>query len=235
MHKERRLFLIRHGETSKNKEKIVQGSSYPGAPLNNFGSGQAVKTSRALALEYGFNGNLIIASYLNRALQTANLLTTHIGGQNIQIIPEKDLKEFDFGKLEELTYSEVLKINPKTETEWAKDVKDSFKFPGAKLTFGEFKKGVLKCYKSITESWLNSENQDLIIVTHSIPLRIILLDILEAPSKKWSMIRQENCSINVITYVFQNFYTGESLEKPEIRIETINNTNHLRYDRYRTY
>jgi len=237
MFSERRLFLIRHGETDKNKNKILEDGTYPGSPLNRTGETQAAKTSRALVHDYNFDGNLIVSSDLLRTRQTSHILLTHIDEKYIKIIEKSELREFDYGNLNGEKYKELPISFPEIEKLWVYNPKNNFTFPGSKNTLKKQKTRIINCVTNIIKDiWLpDKKSKDIIFITHGIAIRTIILHFQKAEFKCWSYLDQDNCCINIIKFSYQNFYDGNHLKIPQITIATTNNTNHLINDRYRSY
>jgi broad specificity phosphatase PhoE len=71
-----RLTFLRHGESVANREGIVQG--HLDSPLSDLGREQAEVLASAWAVE-PLRPNLIIASPLMRASETASILSTRLG------------------------------------------------------------------------------------------------------------------------------------------------------------
>jgi broad specificity phosphatase PhoE len=71
-----RLTFLRHGESVANREGIVQG--HLDSPLSDLGREQAEALASAWAVE-PLRPNLIIASPLMRASETASILSTRLG------------------------------------------------------------------------------------------------------------------------------------------------------------
>ena len=84
------LYLIRHGETSWNVKRLIQG--HRDIPLNEKGKVQARKLAAELK---GIHFDAIYSSDLKRASQTAEL----IGRQHrLPVTVSRALRERDFGK-----------------------------------------------------------------------------------------------------------------------------------------
>lgn len=96
-----RLCLIRHGETTWNTEKRLQG--HTDVPLNSHGEAQAVQMAQALK-NIGLSFNALYTSDLKRAADTANAIVQLFG---IKAIINSDLRERHFGALQGLTTSEA--------------------------------------------------------------------------------------------------------------------------------
>lgn len=94
------LYLVRHGETDWNKARRIQGST--DIPLNDTGRSQAAMTGQLLGRR---QWDLIVASPLSRALETAQIIATEVG------LPEPTqhpaLVERRYGDAEGLDYRQV--------------------------------------------------------------------------------------------------------------------------------
>lgn len=95
------LYIVRHGETEWNKEKLLQGST--DIPLSENGRLLAKLSGEALA---GTPFDRIYSSPLKRAYETACLFR---GGQDVPIIRDDRLKELCFGEYEGQNMSLLLK------------------------------------------------------------------------------------------------------------------------------
>ena len=86
------IYLIRHGETDRNKARVLQGRS--DAPLNETGIAQAKEAARFLK-ERGIVFSRVFSSPLIRAVETARILAPDLH-------PELDdrLLEMDYGPYE---------------------------------------------------------------------------------------------------------------------------------------
>lgn len=104
------LIVLRHGQTSFNRENRYLGSLDPA--LNDVGIAQAHSLTQNLSIQ----PTAVICSPLLRARQTAEILCTHLG-----ITPEIDpsFRERDVGVYEGLTQQEAQERFPEL---WAKNV-----------------------------------------------------------------------------------------------------------------
>ena len=87
------LYLIRHGETAKNRQKLLQGRS--DVPLNENGRKQARQAARFFE-EKGIRFDRVYASPLIRAVETARI----IAGEDAEILTDDRLLEMDYGPWE---------------------------------------------------------------------------------------------------------------------------------------
>ena len=105
-----RIIAIRHGETTWNVDARIQGSL--DIPLNATGQAQALRLVTALA---GEPICAIYASDLTRAWETAQ----HLGrAQQLDVIPEKGLRERRFGEFEGKTFREIEAHLPEQAQRW---------------------------------------------------------------------------------------------------------------------
>lgn len=116
-----RIIAIRHGETTWNVDARIQG--HLDIPLNATGQQQAARMALALSHE---PISAIYASDLSRAWETAQ----HLGrARQIEVMPEKGLRERHFGEFEGRTFAEIEATSPAHAQRWRKREPD-FAPPG---------------------------------------------------------------------------------------------------------
>lgn len=93
------LTLVRHGETNWNRDRRIQGST--DVPLNDTGRAQA-KDAAA-----GLQGDIIVASDLSRARETAEIIATERGLPMPRLYP--DLRERAYGDAEGVEAAEFIR------------------------------------------------------------------------------------------------------------------------------
>ena len=86
------IFIVRHGETEKNKSHVLQGRS--DLPLNETGILQAEEVKRRFT-EAGIQFDKVYASPLTRALETAKIIA-----ENVFTVVDERLIEMDYGPYE---------------------------------------------------------------------------------------------------------------------------------------
>lgn len=179
------VYLIRHGETEWNKEKIIQGSVND-EPLNGRGVGQAKK------LAFYFNDkhmDLIISSPLKRAKQTAFFVGTN---KKLKILYNKNFTEIDYGEWSGKKRSEIPRLFP---NEWKNFVEHPEKFA---FRSGE---SISSLYKRVSEAFDKLEkDKNILIVTHMNPIRMIIAHILHLTIPNAYKLHFDNCTINKIRY-----------------------------------
>ena len=94
------LYLVRHGETEWNFQRRIQGST--DVPLNDTGREQARATGRLLSRR---NWDLVVASPLSRALETASIIAEEIGLPSPT--PIDGIVERNYGAAEGMTDREL--------------------------------------------------------------------------------------------------------------------------------
>lgn len=95
-----RLYLIRHGETEHNKNRLIQGHAE--VPLNDAGISQVAQLAQRMA---DLPLDEIQASDLRRTAMTASIVAAHTGAP---IMWEPRFRERDPGELTNKTYEEAM-------------------------------------------------------------------------------------------------------------------------------
>ncbi|MFY9488320.1 MAG: histidine phosphatase family protein [Solirubrobacterales bacterium] len=105
-----RLLLVRHGESEWNADGRLQGQADP--PLSSLGRVQAAHMASRLADE---SIDLVVASDLQRAMDTASALAAAIG---MAITPREDLREVDLGSWTGVSRAEIEAADPEAWRRW---------------------------------------------------------------------------------------------------------------------
>ena len=87
------IYIIRHGQTSMNKARVLQGRS-SNAPLNETGEIQAEETAKWFAAN-GISFDEVWSSPLGRAMQTARIIAG-----DVPVRTDERLIEMDYGPFE---------------------------------------------------------------------------------------------------------------------------------------
>ena len=183
-----KLYIIRHGETSWNKEKKLQGQR--DIMLNENGLRLAELTGEGMKdIEF----DLVISSPLIRAKQTAELV---MAGRQLPLITDKRILEMSFGKWEGecVNNSEVL----------PSDYKDKFyndplhcpKAPGGE-SFQDVLKRTADFYQSLVHNKAY-ENAAILISTHGAASRCLLANFYEDKEDIWRGGVPKNCSVCIV-------------------------------------
>lgn len=182
------LYLVRHGETSLNKERIFQGHLDP--ELSGLGREQAKRLALRLKDE---EIGAFYSSDLLRAYQTASAIAAkHRQG----VIKVKELRGIDCGEWTGKSLEEIEAVYPELLITW-RFQPHSHHMPG-----GE---GVEEVQRRVIRAWqriLTEEaGHNICIVTHAIPVKSLMCHFMEDDlSLMWLTPRQDNGALNIIQF-----------------------------------
>ena len=164
-----RLFFLRHGETSWNREGRLQGQH--DIPLNDLGRAQAEEAGRKLTTLTDPKALPWVASPLSRTVETAQLARREIGLPEDDFLRDDRLKELAFGRWEGLTWKEVRQSDPQRAMQREKDKwltvppeGESYQLLSVRLA-----------------PWLSSLSGDWVVVAHGGVARVLLHDLAGLP------------------------------------------------------
>ena len=180
----KKLFLVRHGQTELNKKGVIQGKI--DSPLTDKGINQAIETAnRAKDL----NIDILIASDLGRAVQTAGIISDEIGVSITKTDPS--FRERDFGKADILTFTEAAEAYPQFVNE--DGIFNLYNdFPESE-TVKDFYNRVVNSINNLMSEYAN---KNVMLVTHAGFLRMMYAYINEiAPEEIFIIYAPENCEI----------------------------------------
>jgi probable phosphoglycerate mutase len=181
------ILLIRHGETSWNAERRLQG--HLDIALNREGERQAALLAAALADE---PLDVIVSSDLLRARQTADALSRLSG---LPVLTDRALRERCYGGFEGMLYTEIAQRFPNEFAAWqARDI-DAVLPLGANRgeTFRQFNRRVTAALLG----WARKHpGKALAIVAHGGVLECIYRAALDMPLETPRLFQVLNASIN---------------------------------------
>jgi phosphoserine phosphatase len=198
------IILVCQGQTEWDQIERFQGNV--DVPLNATGMGQAKKTAKYIHKRW--KPAAIFTSPSRRTMQTAEQIAKTCG---IVVHWTDGLMDMDYGKWQGLTPEDARKQRSEQITNW-------YEHPEiAQIPGGESLEHVRsRAVSALNEiCWLH-ENKEIILVSHSLVNRLILLNVLGLENDHFWNIRQEPCSINII----------EKVEEKYI-VHSINCTSHL--------
>jgi len=199
-----RIFLVRHGETDHNKNRIIMG--HLPSPLNETGKKQSKILAEELK-EKGIQG--IYSSDLVRAAETAEIISSEL---NLPVNYTDKLREHTLGDLDGVGISELL-----DEMDSLIEFDDLMIKNNGELT-EDFMTRVWEEFRNIARE--NKEKDFVLIVSHGGCIRSIIARILDASEVIFDNIKQHNCCINIIDYT-------ESDGKEKFSIELVNDVCHF--------
>ena len=181
------IYLVRHGQTEWNIKGKTQGHGNSKLTQKGIDQAKALADSiSSLPIDY------IYSSDLGRAVETAEIISDKFG---LDVIETPALREMGFGKWEGLLIKEI--------QEEYKDIYHTWRNQPhlAEIPGGE----TLQIIKERTDKFLAELNEKydgkhIVLVTHSVTARVILLSILNSSMENIYRINQGNTALNVIEF-----------------------------------
>lgn len=186
-----KLYVLRHGKTSWNALRKVQGAA--DIPLAQEGIVLAEKVGENLK-DVPFD--ICFTSPLSRARQTAELVLGRRAEQ-IPVIPDKRIQEIDFGILEGTQFKDE-KGNV-TSREMEVFFKEPQNFPRPEN--GENISDILERTREFWEEKINDpllQDKTVLIASHGCAVRALLQNVYHDPENFWHGCVPPNCSINLV-------------------------------------
>ena len=177
--------LIRHGQSTWNRERRVQGQLDP--PLSEEGRQQARRLGHRLA---GRRFAGFYSSDLKRAFETAEAVAAATGAQPK---PDESLREIYLGEWEGLRTEEIAARFPEAWAHWVKEP-DWDLVPGGERA-ADFEARVAA---AIDEIFQRHEHGDVLVVTHGGVIQIALQRIVGNQSQGLFPFKIQNASVSVL-------------------------------------
>jgi broad specificity phosphatase PhoE len=180
-----RLVLVRHGQSTWNRERRIQGQLDP--PLSAEGLRQAERLGQRLAGR-SFTG--FYASDLKRAFETAEAVGARIGRRPKAVTA---LREIFLGEWEGLRTEEIAHRFPKAWKAWV-EKPDWDVVPGGESA-AVFEARVAAALDDI---YLRHEQGDVLVVTHGGVIQVALHRVIGHPSHGLFPFKIQNASMSVL-------------------------------------
>ncbi len=178
------IYLVRHGETSWNKQKRYQGHS--DIALSKQGISKVHGLARGLK---NIKAGDVYCSQLRRTEQTARIL---IGRRGLTPHPDARLNEMDFGQWEGKTAEELFALKDLAFAAFSKG--RWVKPPG-----GESLQAVRRRVADFWQDCLKRHpGENVMIVSHAGPIKMILLEALKLPSKCLFQLHLDTASLTIL-------------------------------------
>lgn len=192
-----KIFLLRHGETEWNIEKVFRGRAE--VPLTENGKMQAKFAAEHLK---GKGIKAIYTSPLIRAKETADIVAEVL---NLKCISDERITGLNFGEWQGRPYSEIEKEYP-DEFRKYKTAPHEFKSPNGE-TLDEAMKRSLNLLTDIESKYQDGK---VLIVTHRVICKLMLLGILGLDSSRFWQLYPDTCSLSEFTsgpegYILKKF------------------------------
>jgi probable phosphoglycerate mutase len=166
-----RLLVLRHGATAHTVEKRFSGSGGDDPGLSGEGRAQVERAADLLAADLPVD--LVLASPLRRARETAEVVAHRLGGLVVKV--EDDLREASFGEWDGRTFAEVRELWPAELVAWLAS-------PDVAPPGGESLGAVSRRVRSLQARLLaRYGGQTLLLVSHVTPVKLLVRDALRAP------------------------------------------------------
>ena len=183
-----RLILVRHGETSWNEERRMQGG-FSDVELNERGRQQAASLARALENE---EIAAIYASPLSRALDTARAIASR---HRLEVEVDDDLREIDAGDVDGLSLDELRAEHGDFWQEWRQGA-DTFRMPG-----GESVEEVQdRAWRAIERIRQGTSQGTVVVVAHTFIVLTVICRALGLSLTNIRRLRQDVGGINILNF-----------------------------------
>lgn len=190
------LWLIRHGESEGNRDKIYQGQN--DLPLSSRGYEQtALLAGRLAALHQIQPFSAIYSSDLQRAWQTAVPCAEAIG---LPLLPHAGLREIDVGAWSGLTFAHIQERFP---DEWADSypVMDPDRVRGGGESYRQAQQRALTALCEIVRA---HPGQRVLVFFHGGVLQSVLTHVLQMPLPNKRFLHTANTSISRLRLTADN-------------------------------
>lgn len=178
-------YLVRHGETEWNTMGRTQG--HGNSPLTALGIIQAESAANALSK---FPIDMIYCSDLGRAVQTAEIIGKRL---DKEVIPTESLREMGFGEWEGMKIKNIQEKFPAMFEIW-RNSPDRLDIRGAENLF-IVKERQDKLIQELNEKY---SDKHILLVSHSVTVRVMLLSFLDSHVRNIYRIKQDNTAINIV-------------------------------------
>jgi broad specificity phosphatase PhoE len=200
-----RILLVRHGQTNWNREERFRGLA--DVPLNEAGLRQAEAAARRIASEW--RPAAVYSSPLSRAVKTAEAVAGLCG---LPVDVCRGLTDIDYGEWKGLTVEEARWRWPEAVGDWS-CAPERARIPG-----GESVADVrTRAMKAVRESAAAHPEETIVLVSHTVVIRAVLLEVLGAGWDRFNRLRQDNCAINAFDF-----------DGADFTVVSLNDTCHLR-------
>jgi probable phosphoglycerate mutase len=190
-----RLYILRHGETDYNKQRIVQGSGVD-APLNETGLKQAQKFFNHYK---NVPFEAVYSSELLRAYQTIKPFEILYP---IQKKPE--INELSWGMIEGKPFEgEVTQIYWEANQQWAKGNLDY------KIENGESPNEIWKKANHFLNHVIKEHKSNVLICTHGRTMKILFSQLLGYGMAFQDIFTHPNTSLTILKYIHPQHFIVE--------------------------
>ncbi len=180
-------YIVRHGQTEWNILGKTQGQG--NSKLTEKGILQAKELSVGME-KYPID--MIFSSDLGRAVQTAEIVGEKFG---IEVQKTEALREMGFGEWEGKLIPEITEKYADIYKTWRNEPHLA-KIPGGE-TLDTIKKRLEIFINDLNEKY---DNKNILLVSHSVTVRVFLLLMLDSDMKNIYRIKQDNTALNIVEW-----------------------------------
>lgn len=179
------IVLVRHGETSFNASRIIQG--HVDAELNDVGREQACVVAQHLSREHKFGA--AYSSDLKRASETAQIIS--IACNLSEVVQDPGLRERNLGDLQGMTLQDSAKLKPQAYKDFLSRNFDQ-EIQGGGESINQLHK---RCTSTLQKIAMKHIGETVVVVTHGGVIRELYKHAVpgQSPTKK-----VVNTSINTL-------------------------------------
>jgi broad specificity phosphatase PhoE len=222
-----RIILVRHGKSTYNQERRIQGRLDKSilTEAGRSGALQAGDTLSSIAFDAAYT------SPLRRAKETAEIILSRLTNPP-QLEPTDKLMEIDLPLWEGMLRQDAMDKFPEAYQQWQKQPdKFSMKLPSPDGEIEHFP--VLAIFASARQFWkeILSRHRDgtILVVGHNGINRALIATASEISPDYYQSIQQSNCGISVINFGTSPVTTDEQADpkkKVAVQLESLNLTAH---------
>jgi probable phosphoglycerate mutase len=200
-----RIVLVRHGQTTWNKEARFRGQAE--VPLNEFGVRQAKATGRYVAARWSVAA--VYASPMGRTMQTAEAIA-HAQGLTAQ--PLDGLLDINFGEWQGVLGKEVAERYPDLYRAWV-EAPHTVQLPGGESL--DIVRG--RVVAALDDKVAQHRDETIVFVSHTVVNRVLLCVALGWGNDRFWRLGQAICAVNAFDVADDGSFT----------IQLLNDTCHL--------
>lgn len=199
------VYLIRHGQTTWNKEEIFRGRA--DISLNEVGLREAELVGEYLKEK---DIHAIYSSPLSRAMETARRIAQFF---NLKVQFLEGITDMSFGKWEGRPLKEVQINDRELYRQW-REQPHLVRLPGGE-SLDEVRARAMAALKEVIQY---HHGKNIVLVSHRVVNKVIICGILEIDNSHFWQIGQDNAAINLI-----KFKEGKYI------LSLLNETCHLKF------
>ena len=214
-----RLLLVRHGLSSFNKERRIQGRDDL-SNLSEEGHDQARRLGASLA-EVSFDA--IYSSRLQRAASTTASLLEGRGGSAPAPLFDDGLLEVDLEPWSGMSIDELTERHPVDFATWKRqplELELQRRDGSSYRPLVELMDQARTFVNGLIERHPVDQDSTVLVVAHNAILRCLMLTLLGEPERGFRRLRVDNTSLSI-------FNLRPGVDQPQVQIECLNSTTHL--------